>query len=119
MVSDLEQLDKRQNRIEDAIERLTEISADLNKMLAVNEQRILTQEQATKDIQSLLEMRRIENNQEIKELHSRITAVNQELSDKINHTEKKILDEIQALRTELKGDTKGVGNRLTQIEMWK
>lgn len=48
--SSLEYFERRNNRIEDAIERLTEISADLNKMLAVQEQRL---DQHAKDINTI------------------------------------------------------------------
>lgn len=102
-----------------ALDKMQEIASSLSKMVSLQEQRLEVQESATKELQSRLEMRRIENNQEIKELHSRITTVNKELSQKIEDTEKNILDEIQALRTELKGDSKGIGARLASVETWK
>lgn len=106
-------------KFDTALDKMQEIASSLSKMVSLQEQRIEVQETATKELQSVLEMRRIEHNQEIKELHSRITTVNRDLSDKIDDTEKKILEEIQALRTELKGDNKGIGARLATIEMWK
>lgn len=106
-------------KFDTALDRMQDIASNLSKMVSLQEQRIEAQETATKELQSILEMRRIENNQEIKELHSRITTVNRELTEKISDTEKTILAEIQALRTELKGDTKGIGARLAQIELWK
>ena len=106
-------------KFDTALDKMQEIASSLSKMVSLQEQRLEVQETATKELQSVLEMRRIENNQEIKELHSRITTVNKELSQKIEDTEKNILDEIKALRTELKGDSKGIGARLASIEMWK
>lgn len=106
-------------KFDTALDRMQDIASNLSKMVSLQEQRIESQEAATKELQSILEMRRIENNQEIKELHSRITTVNRELTEKISDTEKTILAEIQALRTELKGDSKGLGARLAQIELWK
>lgn len=102
-----------------ALDKMQEIATSLSRMVSLQEQRLETQEVATKEIQSVLEMRRIENNQEIKELHSRITTVNRELTEKLSDTEKTILAEIQALRTELRGENKGLGSRLSQIELWK
>jgi protein subunit release factor A len=118
------------SKFDTALDKMQEIASSLSRMVSLQEQRIEVQETATKELQSVLEMRRIENNQEIKELHSRITTVNRELTDnidsinkdltkKISDTEKTILAEIQALRTEIKGDTKGIGARLSQIELWK
>jgi archaellum component FlaC len=102
-----------------ALDKMQEIASSLSRMVSLQEQRLEVQETSTKELQSVLEMRRIEHNSEIKELHSRITTVNRELSDKIDDTEKKILDEIQSLKIELKGDNKGIGTRLSQIEAWK
>ena len=106
-------------KFDTALDRMQEIASNLSRMVSLQEQRLEVQETATKDLQSILEMRRIEHNNEIKDLHSRITTVNRELTEKIVETENKILTEIQALRTELKGESKGMGTRLTQIEMWK
>jgi hypothetical protein len=64
-------------------------------------------------------MRRVEHNNDIKELHSRITTVNRDLSDKMADTENKILHEIQSLREELKKEKVTFGDRLMNIEMWK
>ena len=102
-----------------ALDKMQEIASSLSRMVSLQEQRLEVQEIATKELQSVLEMRRQEQNAEIKELHSRITTVNKDLTGKIETTEKKILEEIQALRAELKIDNKGIGNRLTHIEMWK
>jgi hypothetical protein len=109
-----------------ALDKMQEIASSLSRMVSLQEQRLEGQEAATKELQSVLEMRRIEQNSEVKELHSRITTVNKELSTKIEETEKKILDEIHLLRTELIdedkkqiADNKGIGSRLSSIEMWK
>lgn len=106
-------------KFDTALDKMQEIASSLSKMVSLQEQRLEVQEDATKELQSVLEMRRLEHNSEIKELHSRITTVNRDLTEKIEDTEKKILAEIQALRNELKKDTGGFGSRLTSIEMWK
>lgn len=50
----------RQTKIEDAIAKLTEISADLNKMVAVHELRLSQQEKLTDSLEIILEKRRDE-----------------------------------------------------------
>ena len=82
-------------------------------------QRIETQEKVTKEVQSVLEMRRIEHNEDIKELHSRITTVNRELSSKIEESENKILAELHCLKNEIMKEKKTFGGRLSEIEAWK
>lgn len=108
------------------IDKMQEIASSLSRMVSLQEQRLENQEVATKEIQSVMEMRRVEHNNDIKELHSRITTVNRELSDKIEETEKAIIHELHAIRQEIKeshnkeaGKDQSFMKRLEQIESWK
>jgi hypothetical protein len=106
-------------KFDKTIDKMQEIASSLSKMVSLQEQRLETQESATKEVQSILEMRRIEHNNDIKDLHSRITTVNRELSDKIEETEKTILAELHEMRKELKTDKMFFGDRIGKIEVWK
>jgi ABC-type transporter Mla subunit MlaD len=53
-------LEPRFTKIDDAIQRLASVAADLSKMLAVQEQRINQQEKTTEHVTTLLERRREE-----------------------------------------------------------
>ena len=113
-------------KFDTTIDKMQEIASNLSRMVSLQEQRLETQEVATKELQSVMEMRRIEHNNDIKELHSRITTVNRELSDKIEETEKTILHELQEIRKEIKeSHTKesqegsSLMKRLEKIEAWK
>jgi uncharacterized phage infection (PIP) family protein YhgE len=106
-------------KFDTTIEKMQEIASSLSRMVSLQEQRIETQEEVTKEVQSVLEMRRQEHNSDIKELHSRITTVNRELTEKIADTEGKILEELKSLREELKKEKTSITTRLSQIEMWK
>lgn len=106
-------------KFDKTIDKMQEIAFSLSRMVSLLEQRIESQEIVTKEVQSVLEMRRVEHNNDIKELHSRITTVNRDLSEKMADTENKILHEIQSLREELKSEKTSFGDRLMNIEMWK
>jgi hypothetical protein len=106
-------------KFDKTIDKMQEIAFSLSRMVSLLEQRIESQEIVTKEVQSVLEMRRVEHNNDIKELHSRITTVNRDLSEKMADTENKILHEIQSLREELKNEKVTFGDRLMNIEMWK
>lgn len=113
-------------KFDTTIDKMQEIASNLSRMVSLQEQRLLSQEETTKDIQSRLEMRRLEHNAEIKELHSRITTVNRELTDKIEETEKAILEELRSLREEMKSQKKeedsdetSMRSRLAKIEHWQ
>lgn len=111
-------------KFDTTIDKMQEIASNLSRMVSLQEQRLETQEVATKEIQSVMEMRRVEHNNDIKELHSRITTVNRELSDKIEETEKTILQELHEIRQEIKESHKAkeestLMKRLSEIEAWK
>lgn len=106
-------------KFDTTIEKMQEIATNLSRMVSLQEQRIETQEEVTREVQSVLEMRRLEHNSDIKELHSRITTVNRELTEKIVDTENKILEELKALREEIKKEKTTMTTKISQIEMWK
>jgi len=101
--------DRRQDRIEDAIERLTEISADLNKMLAVHEQKLIHQEKAMVNIEDVLEKRR-------QELESKLSGVYQTMRDE----DKNVLAQLEAMRKEQKDQHDFISKKISAMEkiMW-
>jgi chromosome segregation ATPase len=101
--------DRRQDRIEDAIERLTEISADLNKMLAVHEQKLIHQEKAMINIEDVLERRR-------QELELKLTSVYQTMRDE----DKSVLTQLEKMRKEQKDQHDLISNKISTMEkiMW-
>ena len=105
MPPDSDQLEKRQNRIEDAIERLTEISADLNKMLAVQEQRLSQQEKTVGVIEEMVERRREEYDKKLQNVY-----------DVMNREDNKILDELEEMRKEQKDHNKAMTDKMTALE---
>lgn len=105
MVSDIEHMEKRQSRIEDAIERLTEISADLNKMLAVQEQRLSHQERSMGIIEDMVEKRREEYDKKIQNVY-----------DVMNREDNKILEELEEMRKEQKVQHTAISEKMTALE---
>ena len=106
-------------KFDTTIDKMQEIASSLSRMVSLQEQRLETQEKITREVQELLEMRRQEHNNNIKDVYNRINTVNKELTDKIEDTEKTILGEIKNLREELTKNKEGIGDRLGKIEMWK
>jgi hypothetical protein len=106
-------------KFDTTIDKMQEIASSLSRMVSLQEQRLESQELVTKEVQSILEMRRQEHNADIKDLHSRITTVNRELTEKIEETEKTILDELHAMRAELKADKGNLSSRLGNVEAWR
>lgn len=106
-------------KFDTTIDKMQEIASSLSRMVSLQEQRLENQEKTTAEMQSVLEMRRIETNNNIKDIYNRINTVNKELTDKIEDTEKTILAELQKLRQEIQKEDTGISRRLGQIEIWK
>jgi predicted RNase H-like nuclease (RuvC/YqgF family) len=106
-------------KFDTTIDKMQEIASSLSRMVSLQEQRLENQEKTTTEMQSVLEMRRIETNNNIKDIYNRINTVNKELTDKIEDTEKTILAELQKLRQEIQKEYTGISKRIGQIETWK
>lgn len=108
------------------IDLLTQTAADIRAILAVHEEKIDNQERKQDDIFALIEQRRGEMAEDIKEIHSRITTVQRELCTEIQNTEKRIVAGIEELKTELKTDQvyhnnkqKSLEDRIGDLEKWR
>ena len=104
------------DRLNNAIEKITNVTTDIGKILAVHDQRLDRGEKATNDVFDLLEKRRQEMNEDIKELHSRITTTTRELSTEISDVRKCIVDGIDDLKKELKEDQKFHNDKQSKLE---
>ena len=88
-------------RLDIAIEKLTDVSNSINRMLAVHEEKIARQEEAIFDAEGLIETRRIELTVKIDDLHSRITTNTKEIMTAATLQHKEHTDDIQKLRNDL------------------
>ena len=92
---------KIHDRLDVAIEKLTDVSNSIHRMLAVHEEKIARQEEAIIGAEEQIEIRRIELSQKIDEVHSRITETAKEHSK-----------EILILRND-------INNRVGVLEKWR
>ena len=100
------------SRLEIAIDKLSEIVISCKQMLAQQEQKLTRAEQTDDDIFITLESRRKEWDNDLKELHSRITTNTRELREHQVHSENKMLNEIRMVRTQL-------SERVGVLEKWR
>ena len=71
-------------RLDDAITRLTDISAGIKSMLAVHEEKLRRVDTSQDDLFSILEDRRREWETDLKDLHSRISTQSRDLREAID-----------------------------------
>ena len=93
------------SRLDIAIEKITDVSSCVNRMLAVHEEKIANQEEAQSRANT-------EFTTDIKELHSRVTSNYKELTDMITQQHKEQAQQMQELRNELAG-------RVGVLEKWR
>ena len=86
------------SKLDSAIEKISDVSNCINKMLAVHEQKIAQVEQDTEDLFHLVEKRRLELNEDMKELHSRITTGQREAQKEAHAQVDKIMSAIGDLK---------------------
>ena len=95
---DLQNVSNINERLDTAIEKLTDVSSSIKSMLAVHEEKITKQEK-TDDI--IFE--------KIKDRADEIDSVYRELQREINQVERRLLIEIKALRND-------IGSRVSMLE---
>ena len=98
---DIESVNSINNRLDTAIDKLTDVSTSIKQMLAVHEEKIQRQEQIDDVIFTKL-----------KERADEIDNVYRDLTRELDQVEKRLLVEIKSLRND-------IGGRVGILEKWK
>jgi len=109
---ELEEQTKIHDRLDVAIEKLTDVSNSINRMLAVHEEKIARQEEAIVEAEQQIEIRRGELMLKIDELHSRITTNTKEIMTAEAEQHAQQNKEIQKLHNE-------INLRIGVLEKWR
>ena len=109
---DIEDVKSIHGRLDVAIDKLTDVSNSIHRMLAVHEEKLARQEEASVELEQQIEKRRSEVLTKIDDLHSRITTNTKEImiNAAAQHAEQN--KEIQKIREELSG-------RIGVMEKWR
>ena len=99
-------------RLEVAVDKLSDCAISLKGMLATQEQKLSKAEQTDEDIFITLESRRKEWDNDLKELHSRITTNTRELREHQIQSEQTMLNELRSMKTQL-------SERVGVLEKWR
>ena len=103
---------KIHDRLDVAIEKLTDVSNSIHRMLAVHEEKLTRQEEAIFEAEQQIEVRRGELMVKIDELHSRITSNTKEIMTAAASQHAEQNKEIQKIREDLSG-------RIGVMEKWR
>tara|TARA_B100000508_G_scaffold130451_1_gene117810 strand:- start:623 stop:1033 length:411 start_codon:yes stop_codon:yes gene_type:complete len=102
---ELEDQKKIHDRLDVAIEKLTDVSNSIHRMLAVHEEKITRQEEE-------IETRRVEVSSQLADLHSRVTTNTKEIMAAAASQHAEQNKEIQKIRDEL-------ADRVGVLEKWR
>jgi uncharacterized protein YfbU (UPF0304 family) len=89
------------------------------KMDSVIEKLVANHDRMVNQIYDDMNERKKDTLSDIKELHSRITTVDRNLTDKLELTERRIMDEIKSLREDIAEHNKVEDRELKKILQWK
>ena len=103
---------KIHDRLDVAIEKLTDVSNSIHRMLAVHEEKLTRQEEAIFQAEEQIEVRRTEVLRQIEELHSRITTNTKDIMSAAVQQHAQQNKEIQRIRDELV-------SRVGVLEKWR
>ena len=105
------------------IDRMADISNDISQVLAVHEQKITSNQEDTEDLFHLVEKRRIEMDENLKDIHSRITTNGKETRQEMNANVLKMMHAIEEVKDILlererliKQDQSNLEERINQME---
>ena len=109
---ELQDQTKIHDRLDIAIEKLTDVSNSIHRMLAVHEEKISRQEESLVEAEQKLEVRRTELSVKIDELHSRITTNTKDIMTAAAQQHTQQNKEIQKIKEELAA-------RVGVLEKWR
>lgn len=95
------------DRIEAAIEKLTSISSDLKAMIAVHESRLSAQEKTSDELHNIVETRRIELDDKLKDVYNTM-----------RQQDNSVLEEIAKLRKESSEQHNTLSSKIAQLEKY-
>ena len=109
---DIEDVKSIHSRLDIAIDKLTDVSNSIHRMLAVHEEKLARQEEASYELEKQIETRRSEMLDKIGDLHSRITNNTKEIMMAAREQHESQNRELQKIRDEITA-------RVGVLEKWR
>lgn len=108
MANDVEQLERIVEKLDSSIDKLTEVSANISKLLAVQEQRMNTIEKDTD-----------RNQDDIRHIYGKLDLMTKDLSDKIDQSMKNSAEGHERIMLRVDEKIKGLDARVKVLEVWR
>lgn len=115
---DMAQVGTLVERLDITIEKLTEVSSTVSQLLAVQGNRLEVQEKVQEKLQEMVEKRRTEMEQSVKDIYNKISIVETDLQGDMEKNHDKVINKIQELSTQGADQHKEVNERIGRLETW-
>ena len=108
MASDVEQLERIVEKLDNSIDKLTEVSANISKLLAVQEQRMNNIEKDTD-----------QNQDDIRHIYMKMDQMSHDLVAKIDQSMESSKSGHAAIQDSIDRKLQSYDNRLRTLEIWR
>lgn len=99
---DITQVNTIVDKLDITIEKLTDVSSNISRLLAVHETRLENQEKAGSQLATLIEKNKEQIDAELKNIDKRITQTEKDLDVKIDDRHKEVMTQIASVMGEIK-----------------
>jgi ElaB/YqjD/DUF883 family membrane-anchored ribosome-binding protein len=105
-------------RLDTTLERLTDISADVSKLIAVQETRLQYQESNTSSLTKVIEKLQQDSKDTERDIIRDIHDIEQKFSTKLDNVEEQLIKELQSVRDENRKAHEAVQQKIGLVERW-
>ena len=106
-------------RLDSAIDKLTDIQSGVKSMLAVHEERLVRAEESDAELTDIMEQRNRLWQEDLKELHGRITSTSRDFVEINNEHEKVVIKKVDDMQQYFILEAQKFDKRLSELERWK
>jgi chromosome segregation ATPase len=107
------------NKLETALDKIADVSNNIGQILAVHEQRLKDGEVHFEELRKDMDEAEDKFDDEVKDLHSRLTTNTREIEQKMSNEIDKVLEAIKDLKSHLGDKQSKLEDRLTALERWR
>lgn len=117
--NDVNQIGQLFSKLETALDKITDVSNNIGQILAVHEQRLKDGEVHFDELRKDMDDAEDKFDNEVKDLHSRLTTNTREIEQKMSNEVDKVLEAIKDLKSHMVDKHDKLETRLAALERWR
>jgi predicted nucleic acid-binding Zn-ribbon protein len=108
MANDFEQLERIVEKLDVSIDKLTEVSNNVSRLLAVHDTRI-----------NVIEKDTVRNEDDIRDIHAKMDNIAKEINQKLDQSMQNSVDGHAKIQAAIEEKLKGIDARVRVLEVWR